>query len=150
MHVIVGGLPDFSSQLCEAETECTPPPPAIFIQRLKYPLLIPWRCLLRTSAIGRMPLDNVNLFIWKRASPETKHALVGQASLVWLDNRRVLWGPRPALVMNRECLSFACWRLPPTPNPCHPKGNSTAKNKNSARTISYSKLSFLNEKFPYS
>lgn len=113
MHVIVRGLPGLSPSCVTQE------------QKSHVPLLVvlsstPWKWLLLTSAASWMPLDDVNLFIWKRASPETKHALVCVASLVGSHSRRVLWWLRPAL---------SCWSLPQPLTPAIPKGMSLQKRK---------------------
>lgn len=150
MQIIVMGHPDLSSQLCEAGAESAHPPSALFSHRMNYPLLTLWKWLLVTSTTSWMPLDDVNLLIWKRASPETKHALVCLASPVGSDNPRVLWRLRPALAWWTETASLICLlESPPTPHSCHPKGNSTAKTENGAHTDSHSTLSFLGEKFLY-
>lgn len=146
MHIIVRGLPDFGSQLYEEGAECTHPPLAMFNYGLKYPLLAPWKLFLFASTTSWMPLDDVNLFIWKRASPETKHALVCPASLPGQTIRGFCKGWDHPLYEHRLpliCL-LECY---PIPNLCHPKGISTAKNKSSVRTAFPSIFSLLGKKF---
>lgn len=149
MQIIVTGHPDLSSQLCEAGVESSHPPLAMFSHRMNYPLLTLWKWLLVTSTTSWMPLDDVNLLIWKRASPETKHALVCLASPVGSHNLRVLWRLRPALAWTETASLICLPESPPTPHSCHPKGNSTAKTENGAHTAAHSTLSSLGEKFLY-
>lgn len=122
MQIIVMGHPDLSSQLCEAGAESSHPPSAMFSHRMNYPLLTRWKWPLVTSTTSWMPLDDVNLLIWKRASPETKHALVCLASPVGSDNPRVLWRLRPALAWWTETASLICLlESPPRLTPATPK-----------------------------
>lgn len=136
-----------SAPSCVKQEEKAQPPSSHVHAQPEVPSSYPLEVALFTSMAMCMPLDAVNLLMWQKASPETKHALVCLTSLMGPENRRALSGRRPTLAWRTECLSYACWSLP-TPDPCHPKGNSTANVK--IHIASQSILSFVGEMFLYS
>lgn len=122
MQIIVMGHPDLSSQLCEAGAESAHPPSALFSHRMNYPLLTLWKWLLVTSTTSWMPLDDVNLLIWKeQVQKQSMHWCVWQVR--W---GQTIWGfsegwDQPLHDEQRLPLSFACWSLPPRLTPATPK-----------------------------
>lgn len=128
MHVIVRGLSDFSSQLCEAGAESTAP--------LQPCSGTGWSALSLLLGGGSVHINDIMHAVGccqplnMTGSKSRNKACIGVpgksgGARKWEGLFRVETIP---CMKNRGCLSHARWSLP-TPDSYHPKGNSTANIK---------------------